>query len=339
MNKRRNEYWSRRKFLGAAALVGAETFLELQNGALAAEAPLETTRLKLPKLPNTCIAPQYLAEELLRAEGFTDVQYVESLPGGPYQSMAAGELDIAQAFVAPLVVEVDKGSPIVFLAGVHVGCFELFGTDRVHAIRDLKGKPVAVPAIQSGAYFFLATMLSYVGLDPRKDVSFIERTASESIRLLTEGSIAGYLGFPPTPQELRAKRIGRVVVNSAIDKPWSQYFCCMVAANKEFVRKHPVATKRAVRAILKADRICALEPEKAARAIVDRGFTKNYDYALQAMKEIPYGRWREYDPEDTVRFYALRLNEVGMIKSSPQKILAQGTDWRFLKELKKELKA
>ena len=32
------------------------------------------------------------------------------------------------------------------------------------------------------------------------------------------------------------------------------------------------------------------------------------------------------------------MNEVGMIKTSPQKILAQGTDWRFLKELKKELK-
>ena len=56
------------------------------------------------------------------------------------------------------------------------------------------------------------------------------------------------------------------------------------------------------------------------------------------MREIPYAKWREYDPEDTVRFYALRLNEVGMIKSSPQKIIAQGTDWRFLKELKRELK-
>jgi NitT/TauT family transport system substrate-binding protein len=112
----------------------------------------------------------------------------------------------------------------------------------------------------------------------------------------------------------------------------------MVAANKEFVRKHPAATKRAVRAILKADRICALEPERAAQAIVDRGFTKNYEYTLQAMKEIPYGKWREYDPEDTVRFYSLRLQEIGMIKSSPQKVISQGTDWRFLKELKKELK-
>ena len=56
------------------------------------------------------------------------------------------------------------------------------------------------------------------------------------------------------------------------------------------------------------------------------------------MREVPYGRWREYAPEDTVRFYALRLHEVGIIKSSPQKILAEGTDWRFFNELKKELK-
>jgi NitT/TauT family transport system substrate-binding protein len=75
-----------------------------------------------------------------------------------------------------------------------------------------------------------------------------------------------------------------------------------------------------------------------ARTIVDRGFTKSYEYALQTMTDIPYGRWREYDPEDTVRFYALRLHEVGMIKSTPQKIIAQNTDWRFLNELKKELK-
>jgi len=99
-----------------------------------------------------------------------------------------------------------------------------------------------------------------------------------------------------------------------------------------------VATKRAVRAILKATDMCALEPERAARTIVDRGFTKAYDYALATMKEIPYNRWREYDPEDTVRFYSLRLREVGMLKNNPKKILADGTDWRFLKELKKELK-
>ncbi len=94
------------------------------------------------------------------------------------------------------------------------------------------------------------------------------------MRLLAEGKIDAYLGFPPEPQELRAKQIGHVVVNSTADRPWSQYFCCMVAGNREFVRKHPVATKRALRAILKATDICALEPERAAQLLVDKGYAK-----------------------------------------------------------------
>jgi len=113
----------------------------------------------------------------------------------------------------------------------------------------------------------------------------------------------------------------------------------MVAANREFVRKNPVATKRALRAILKTVNICALEPERIARLLVDKGYSKNYDYALGTLKDIPYGKWREYDSEDTVRFYSLRLNEIGMVKNNPQKIISQGTDWRYLRELKKELKA
>ena len=86
-------------------------------------------------------------------------------------------------------------------------------------------------------------------------------------------------------------------------------------------------------------RFCAAEPERAARRLVDGGFTPRYDYALQTLTELPYDRWREFDPEDTLRFYALRLHEVGMITSNPNEIIAEGTDWRFLNELKRELKA
>jgi NitT/TauT family transport system substrate-binding protein len=105
------------------------------------------------------------------------------------------------------------------------------------------------------------------------------------------------------------------------------------------VRKHPVAAKRAIRAILKSAEVCGAEPEKVAKAVVARGLAKSYDYTLEAIRGIPYAKWRQFDPEDTVRFYALRLHEAGLIKSSPQKILAQGTNWRFMNELKKELKA
>jgi NitT/TauT family transport system substrate-binding protein len=161
---------------------------------------------------------------------------------------------------------------------------------------------------------------------------------SSAYRGRCEGEIDAFLGFPPEPQELRARKIGHVLVSSTVDRPWSQYFCCMLAGNKDFVSDNPIATKRVLRAILKAADLCVAEPEAVAQRIVEGGFTARYDYALQTMGEVPYGKWRDYDPEDTVRFYALRLHEAGMIKSGPQTIIADGTDWRYLDELKRELK-
>lgn len=81
----------------------------------------------------------------------------------------------------------------------------------------------------------------------------------------------------------------------------------MLAANADYVRNHPIATKRVLRAVLKAADICAAEPERVARHLVESGITKRYDYALQSLTELPYRSWREYDPEDSMRFYARRL--------------------------------
>jgi NitT/TauT family transport system substrate-binding protein len=128
-----------------------------------------------------------------------------------------------------------------------------------------------------------------------------------------------------------------VILNSTLDRPWSQYFCCMLLGNTDFVRRNPVATKRVVRAVMRATDICAAKPDWVAQRLVDRDFTSNFESARQGLEEIPYSGWRDYDPEDSVRFYALRLRELGMIKSSPDKILAKGADWRFIKEVRKEL--
>jgi NitT/TauT family transport system substrate-binding protein len=341
---------SRRRFVRAATGLGlAPAAAALFAGcgdakpsarSAASEAPPETTTIRIAQPPSgICTAPQYIAEDLLRAEGFTTVQYVK-VPGiREFESaLAAGEVDIGQHYAAPIILRVDAGAPLVMLAGIHVGCFELFGTDQVRAIRDLKGKAVAVTELGVGGHLLLSIMAEYVGLDPRKDINWIVRPAVEGKQLLAEGKVDAYIGFPPDPQELRAKRVGHVVVNSAVDRPWSQYFCCMAASNREFVRKNPVAAKRAVRAFVKAADICAAEPERAARLIVDKGYTPNYENALQALKDLPYNKWREYDPEDTVRFYALRLQQAGITKSSPKSIIERGTDWRFFNELKKELK-
>jgi NitT/TauT family transport system substrate-binding protein len=325
---------SRRQFL-ATSLAGVWGVVGPPTQSSYAEPPPETTKIRLSQIAGICVAPQYVAEELLKIEGFTDIQYVEAL-SNPYPAFASGNVDLSMAFVAPFIIQVDVGAPLVLLGGVHVGCFELFGTERIRAIRDLKGKTVAVPEPGSAHYVFLASMAAHVGLDPHQDMKFVFHPAAESIQLLADEKIDALMAFPPFPQELRAKKIGHVIVNSGVDRPWSQYFCCIVAANQEFAGKHPIATKRALRAILKSADFCAAEPERAARVVADRGY--RYDYALQTMREIRYAQWQEYDPEDTVRFYALRLHEAGMIKSGPKKIIAQGTDWRLFNELKRELK-
>jgi NitT/TauT family transport system substrate-binding protein len=311
----------------------------MRSGIAATERVPETTTLRMTRIPGICVAPQYVAEELLLAEGFTDVKYVDFGGVDPHAAFASREVDISMAFVPPFLVQVDAGLPIVLLAGIHAGCFELFGTGAVRAIRDLKGRSVAVPVLGSAHHAFVASMATYVGVDPQKDIRWVTHPIAESAAVLASGKADALVGLPPVPQELRARGIGQLIVNSSVDRPWSQYFCCIVASNRDFVRKHPVATKRALRALLKATDICATAPEQVARLMVDRGYTRDYQLALQAMREIPYNRWRSYDVEDSVRFYALRLHEAGMIKSSPQRIIAQGTDWRFLRELKKELKA
>ena len=332
--------YDRRAFLKALSAGSAASLGGWSPSLLAAEPPPETNSLRLAQVPGICFAPQYVAEELLRGEGFSDIRYLR-LPGGATvpASMGKGEIDLAIRYVASSVLDIDTGLPLVMLAGIHPGCFELFGSSRVQTVRDLKGRVVSIPREGSTQHVFLAAVAAQVGLNPKRDIRWEENPLAEQLQRLAEEKVDAIMTFPPVAQEARAKKVGRVIVNSAIDKPWSQYFCCCITANRDFVRRHPVAAKRAVRALLKAADLCVTGPETTARFLVERGYTERYDYALQALKEIPYRHWRTYSGEDSVRFWALRLHETGFIKSSPNRILAEGTDWRFLNELKKELRA
>jgi NitT/TauT family transport system substrate-binding protein len=329
---------TRRSFLTTLSSAGVVGLVRARD-SYAQEAPPETTTVRLGKIYGICIAPQYVAEDLLRAEGLTDIRYVATDAGVPAAlSLARGEVDFTANYAPPMAISIDAGEPITIVGGEHVGCFEVFAREGIRSIADLRGKNVGVQSIGSSQHVFLSVIAAHVGLDPAKDIHWVTSTSPKPMELFADGKIDAFLGLPPEPQELRGRNIGRVIVNSVLDRPWSQYFCCVLAANRGYIRKYPIATKRVLRAIVKAADLCASEPARVARQIVDAGFTPSYDYALQTIKEIPYVRWREYNPEDAVRFYALRLREAGMIKSSPNKILADGTDWRHWNELKRELK-
>jgi NitT/TauT family transport system substrate-binding protein len=330
---------SRRTFLQYTGALGLGSLLGFPRDA-AAEPPPETTAIRLPHTPAICIAPQYLAEDFLRLEGFTDVKYVElENESAPVYMLRNGRADITMDATSSIVYATGNGSPLVVLGGIHPGCYELFGNERVQSLRDIKGKNVAISGLGGADHVLISTILAYIGMDPRQDVNWMMGKMGDEMTMFAEGKADVVMGFPPQPQELRARKIGRVILDIAQDKPWAQYFCCMVAANREFATRNPIAAKRALRAYLRAADVCANAPEQAAEYLRKRGFEKRYEIGLEVLKKLKYAQWRVADPEDSLRFYALRLHEVGMIKSTPQKILAESTDWRFLNELKKELKA
>ena len=336
---------ARREFVAGMTAAGAAGLVGIRPESAAAEPPPETTTIRLSHSPIACFAPIFVAEPLLHAEGFQHVEYVPT--SGPLKPIDArhgslnavldsGESDLGMNDSPGHILSLDAGGSAVLLAGIHAGCQKLLASERVRTVRDLKGKAVAVPSL--GRRAFVMSIALYIGLDPRKDIVWVDANVKESMNMLADGKVDAYMGFAPEPEELLARKVGHVLVDTLTDKPWSQYFCCILAGNREFVRKNPVATKRALRAILKANEICAADPERAVRALVARGYPRSPDIALQLVRGLPYGRWRDYETEATVRFYALRLREVGMITSTPQQIIAKSTDWRFVNELKRELK-
>src|SRR5271156_5043082 len=134
---------TRRGFLGGIAAAGAAGLIRAPR-AEAAEGTLETTTVRLGKKASICQTPQFVADELLRAEGFTDIGYVDEPPGSASatEPLARGIVDFDSNYASNFVRAIDAGEPITMLAGLHVGCFELFGNEHIHGIADLKGKRV-----------------------------------------------------------------------------------------------------------------------------------------------------------------------------------------------------
>ena len=330
---------NRRHFLAGAASVGAAGLIGTSTPAWAEEPP-ETTSVRLPRFIDGayCWAGLYMAGELLRSEGFTDVRYVQGDKNVDHSVwIARGQMDFSINYVPIHLASIEAGVPIKVLGGLHSGCLELIANDSVDSITDLRGKRVGIWTLNSPQYVLISLMAAYVGLDPVNDIDWVteENNIAEAF---VQGKFDAFLGQPTRVQELRARKIGHSILNTTIDPPWSQHFCCMISATAEYVNKYPIATKRVLRAIFKGADLCASNPSWVAQQIVDRGFVPSYDYAQQTLNDIRYDRWRDYDAEASLSFYALRMHETGMIKSSPQQIIEDGTDFRFLNELKRELK-
>jgi NitT/TauT family transport system substrate-binding protein len=334
---------NRREFMKKTALTGAAAYLGIGSdyGMAAIEPPPETTTVRFQQLKSPCWVPQLVAEPLLREEGFTDIQYIEHKKiGQGEEDILAGRVDFTADFTALSLMKFAPGDPIDFISGLHIGCYSLIGSNRIKSVLDLKGKKVwAWNNVLDGPNVFFKALVGYVGLDPDNDFEYVQVSKNEAIEMFKRGKIDAFMSFPPGPQQLKVAGIGHTLVDTNVDRPWSLYYCCMVLGRRGFIRNNPIATRKVIRSILRANDLVSQDPEMAAQLLVDRKLRKADDqkFMAQALGEIPYDKWRDYSPEDTIRFWALRLKELGIIKYNPQEFINKNTDWSHIASLKKEM--
>jgi NitT/TauT family transport system substrate-binding protein len=131
---------SRRNFLAGVSIAAAAGVFG-GRASLADEGPPEVTTIRLPHDPSVCVVPAYVADELLRAEGFTEIPYVPTIHGISVGGMAArGEIDFGVIFAPSIVYHLETGERVTVVAGVHTGCYELFANEHIHRVTDLKGR-------------------------------------------------------------------------------------------------------------------------------------------------------------------------------------------------------
>jgi NitT/TauT family transport system substrate-binding protein len=186
---------TRRRFLAGLSGVGAAGVL--RNPALAAEGPPETTSVRLLQQERQCIAPEYVVADLLRAEGFTDVRYVSLPPGANTpDGIAQSAIDFGVHFGSVQIVGIDRGVAMKVLAGVHVGCFELFVNKATRGVADLEGKKVGIQAVGSPEHLFLSVIAGNVGIDPKTQIDWVTTGPVRPRQLFIDGKVDAFLGFP-----------------------------------------------------------------------------------------------------------------------------------------------
>ena len=331
-----------------AALVGGSALAACARQSEAAGlGPPETTTVRIVN-PVQCDPGLTLARSYLIDEGFTDVQFVNK--AFTSREWITDRLaDFACAHSEFAVGAIDAGLPLVVLTGLHSGCLELWVKDGIANYDDLRGKRIAVRVVGVSDMFYawFAILLGWVGI-PLTEVDFIPALGPDDydgmVNNFKEGRADAVLAGGAEGPKLRRlpKSPGHVLLETMTDKPWSQYFCCSLVANRDWARLNPIATKRVTRALLKATNDAGKDHSKAAHDAHASGvasvFFADETLVTETMAMCTYN-WRDVDPEETLRFFALRLAEAKLITKTPQQILTQGTNFAYMRQLRSELKA
>jgi len=212
--------------------------------------PPETKTIRLGLAP--CDAPLMISERYLQDEGFTDIQFQAA--GGVAQ-LTDGNADLAVTFPPWLTSAAEGGKAVIAIGPVHPGCLEFWAPQSVATLKDVRGHTVVVKSKtpDDGTYPFYAMALKNAGVDP-SEVNFVVDPAADLTQLFLDGKSdlvqLGTTGLVAFKTNSASK--GHAVFDQAMEPPWSQQACCILATTTDWLRANPAGAKRALRAIYRA---------------------------------------------------------------------------------------
>ncbi|SFL31994.1 ABC transporter substrate-binding protein [Pelosinus propionicus] len=275
--------------------------------------------LKIGYSGSLCEAPLHMAIEkgFFEAEGLK-VDVTKLAPGTAFEAVTAGKTEAGFGLLASLVQPLSNGLPIKITSGLHTGCDKVLAPKNsgINSLADLRGKRIGVPSMNSSPIIFAKRALADAGVgvsEKNMEVEFIVFSATDLPLALKNGAVDALAMNDPTASITQKEYDLKSIVDSAVDAPYKDQYCCSAYVRDNIASEHPEIAAKYTRAMQKASAWIQKNPDEAAKIQVDKKWVAG-DAAFNASVLKTYNFIPSVSGAyDAFGITAKQLQEVGML--------------------------
>lgn len=273
-----------------------------------------------------CTSGPYLAEKLgyfeeagIKAEMFKGTAIKEALGTNAAQ--------IGVSHIASMMVPITNNVNYTFVAGTIVGCQSLvvLGDSEYKTTADLVGKKISAPnGIGNSSYNIGARFFDRDGIDPLKDVEFVQVETSACVPAMQSGEIAAAVISDTFTYDMVKDGTLRIIRSITYDDDFTNEPCCVLCMNNDFRAENPIMAKKIVECVKKADIWAGEHPEEAVQMLLDDGMiTGTYEKNLELWNTLKWGTCTDEFTEKALTKLVDDYIRIGLITSmdDPDKVM------------------
>jgi NitT/TauT family transport system substrate-binding protein len=232
----------------------------------------------LPVEGGLCEAPFYIAiEKGYYAEEGLKYKEFKMDPGTAMNHLTTGTIDVTNNLLATLIQPIVNGLDIKIPLAIHTGCVKVLvrSDSPIKTPRDLKGKKIGVPSMNSSTRVIPARVLASLGFKVdgnNADVEWVIYPSAE-LPLALERKLVDAIGLgDPSSSIIENEGKARVIINNATDDNLKNEFCCVAPVRSQTLLEHPEAVAKFLRALQKASKWVEENPDEAAKIITEKKY-------------------------------------------------------------------